>query len=134
MLYYSSLRSAILQCSLSSRNLYVPFRGGRFVDRIFRVALVPRVEDNPPACFISANIICGFIHGALAPAMISMSRGLAQWLNITLHLREYLASLDYIKRGRIQVTIEFSTLMYQSIALTNNNVVRTNFSIITIKL
>lgn len=100
MLYYSSSRDAILQCSLSLYNLYVPFRGSRFVDRIFRVPLVPRVEDNPPACFISANIICGFIHGALAPAMISMSRELAQWLNITLHLREYLVPLDYIKKSQ----------------------------------
>jgi len=84
MLYYSSSRSAILQWFLSPHNLYDPFRGGRFVDRIFRVPLVSRVEDNPPACFISENIICGFIHEALVPAMISMSRRLAQWLNITL--------------------------------------------------
>lgn len=74
------------------------FEGGCFVDWIFRVALVPRVEDNPPGYFISMNIICGFIHRALAP-MISMSRGLAQWLNITIYPRAFNSiRIDDIKR------------------------------------
>lgn len=64
-LYYSSLRSGSpIRIALRALAIYMSrFEGGRFVDRIFRVALVSRVEDNPPVAsylwILSAALFTG---------------------------------------------------------------------------